>query len=158
MRFQNGFNKVVNEPSGVQFWSEIILAARSFHFEITRMISDQIEFLYSVQLPLSIYWIVYSVDLLFHLLTVSFVFIFIFDCFLPCLLVCFLLLFRPGSVVAQFQLLFKNILEDEKALNPLKKAVEDGNLGPLPVDAESLKIIKDVEGNRKHPQEEWPKI
>ena len=46
-RFQNGFNKVVIELSGVQFWSEIILvisnrtrAARSFDFEITRMISD----------------------------------------------------------------------------------------------------------------------
>ena len=45
MRFQNGFNKVVTELSGVQFWSEIILVisnARSFDFEITRMISDQI--------------------------------------------------------------------------------------------------------------------
>ena len=57
-RFQNGFNKVVIELSGVQFWSEIILvisnrtrAARSFDFEITRMISDQIA-LHSVQLPL----------------------------------------------------------------------------------------------------------
>ena len=45
----------------VQFWSEIILvisnrtrAARSFDFEITRMISDQIA-LYSVQLPLLMY-------------------------------------------------------------------------------------------------------
>ena len=44
----------------VQFWSEIILvisnqtrAARSFDFEITRMISDQIA-LHSVQLPLLI--------------------------------------------------------------------------------------------------------
>jgi len=42
----------------VQFWSEIILVisnrtctARSFNFEITRMISDQIA-LHSVQLPL----------------------------------------------------------------------------------------------------------
>ena len=49
MRFQNGFNKVVIELLVVQFWSEIILvisnqtrAARSFDFEITRMISDQI--------------------------------------------------------------------------------------------------------------------
>ena len=57
-RFQNGFNKVVIELSGVQFGSEIILvlsdrtrAARSFDFEITRMISDQIA-LHSVQLPL----------------------------------------------------------------------------------------------------------
>ena len=60
MRFQNGFNKVVIELLVVQFWSEIILvisnrtrAARSFNFEITRMISDQIS-LHSVQLPLLI--------------------------------------------------------------------------------------------------------
>ena len=57
MRFKNGSNKVVIELRVVQFWSEIILvisnrtrAARSFHFEITRMISDQIA-LHSVQLP-----------------------------------------------------------------------------------------------------------
>ena len=50
MRFQNGFNKVVIELLVVQFLSEIILvisnqtrAARSFDFEITRMISDQID-------------------------------------------------------------------------------------------------------------------
>ena len=60
MRFQNGSNKVVIELRVVQFWSEIILvisnrtrAARSFDFEITRMISDQIA-LHSVQLPLFI--------------------------------------------------------------------------------------------------------
>ena len=60
MRFRNGSNKVVIELRVVQFWSEIILvisnrtrAARSFNFEITRMISDQIA-LYSVQLPLLI--------------------------------------------------------------------------------------------------------
>ena len=58
--FQNGCNKVVIEPCAVQFWSEIILvisnrtrAARSFDFEITRMISAQIA-LHSVQLPLLI--------------------------------------------------------------------------------------------------------
>ena len=57
-RFQNGCNKVVIEPRVVQFWSEIILVisnwtrtARSFNFEITRMISAQIA-LHSVQLPL----------------------------------------------------------------------------------------------------------
>ena len=56
-RFQNGCNKVVIEPRVVQFWSEIILvisnrtrAARSFHFEITYMISAQIAF-HLVQLP-----------------------------------------------------------------------------------------------------------
>ena len=49
---------MVIELRVVQFWSEIILvisnqtrAARSFDFEITRMISDQIA-LHSVQLPI----------------------------------------------------------------------------------------------------------
>ena len=54
MRFQNGSNKVAIELHVVQFWSEIIRVisnqthrpARSFDFEITRMISDQIEVLY----------------------------------------------------------------------------------------------------------------
>ena len=56
--FQNRCNKAVIELCVVQFWSEIILvisnqtrAARSFDFEITRMISDQVA-LHSVQLPL----------------------------------------------------------------------------------------------------------
>ena len=51
---------MVIELRVVQFWSEIILvisnrtrAARSFDFEITRMILDQIA-LHSVQLPLLI--------------------------------------------------------------------------------------------------------
>ena len=51
---------MVIELRVVQFWSEIILvisnqtrAVRSFDFEITRMISDQIA-LHSVQLPLLI--------------------------------------------------------------------------------------------------------
>ena len=58
MRFQNECNKVAIELRFVQFWSEIILvisngtrAARSFDFEITGMISDQIA-LHSVQLSL----------------------------------------------------------------------------------------------------------
>jgi len=61
VRFQNGSNKVAIELHVVQFWSEIILvisnrtrATRSFDFEITRMISDQIA-LHSVQLPLLIF-------------------------------------------------------------------------------------------------------
>ena len=56
MRFKDGSNKVLIELRVMQFWSEIILlisnrtcAARSFDFEITRMISDQIA-LHSVQL------------------------------------------------------------------------------------------------------------
>ena len=58
MRFQNGCKKVVIELRFLQFWSEIMLvisnrtrAARSFDFEITRMILDQIA-LHSVQSPL----------------------------------------------------------------------------------------------------------
>ena len=49
MQFQNGFHKVVIELRVVQYWSEIILvisnqtrAVRSFDFEITCMITDQI--------------------------------------------------------------------------------------------------------------------
>ena len=49
---------MVIELRAVQFWSEIILvisnqsrAARSFDFEITRIISDQIA-VHSVELPL----------------------------------------------------------------------------------------------------------
>ena len=61
---------MVIEPRVVQFWSEIILvisnrtrAARSFDFEITRMISAQIA-LHSVQLPLLIKVTTFSVILL----------------------------------------------------------------------------------------------
>ena len=60
MRFQNGSDKVAIELHVVQFWSEIILvisnrtrATRSFDFEFTRIISEQIA-LHSVQLPLYI--------------------------------------------------------------------------------------------------------
>ena len=34
MQFQNGFNEVAIELSGVQFWSEIILAISSFKFQV----------------------------------------------------------------------------------------------------------------------------
>ena len=61
MQKQNGSNKVAIELRVMQFWSEIILeisnqthAARSFDFEITRLIADQIA-LYSVQLLLLIF-------------------------------------------------------------------------------------------------------
>ena len=35
MQFQNGFNEVAIELSGVQFWSEIILAISSFKFQVS---------------------------------------------------------------------------------------------------------------------------
>ena len=50
MRLLNGFNKVIIELRVVQFWSEIsnrTRAARSFDFEITRVISDQITITYN---------------------------------------------------------------------------------------------------------------
>ena len=74
MQFQNGFNKVVTELSGVQVWSEIILvlsnwtrAARSFVFEITHMISDQIA-VHLVQSPLmsSVTYLFYRIFLIRH--------------------------------------------------------------------------------------------
>lgn len=49
--------------------------------------------------------------------------------------------------MAQFQLLFKIGLQEETSLTPLKTAIQDGKLGPLTVDPESLKIVKDVEGS-----------
>jgi len=61
VQFQNGSNKVAIELRVVQILPEIILvisnrtrATRSFDFEITRMISDQISLLW-VQLPLYSY-------------------------------------------------------------------------------------------------------
>ena len=58
VRFQNGSNEVAIELRVVQFWFEIILvisnrtrAKRSFDFDITRMISDQLA-LHSVQLAI----------------------------------------------------------------------------------------------------------
>ena len=50
---------MVIELRVVQFWSEI--ATRSFDFEITRMISDQIA-LHSVQLPLFILYKLNQID------------------------------------------------------------------------------------------------
>ena len=60
MRFKNGSNKVVIELRVMQFWSEIIVvisnltrAARSFDFEITRMISDLISWVTNYSLILA---------------------------------------------------------------------------------------------------------
>ena len=57
--------------------------------------------------------------------------------------------FRPGSVVAEFELLFKTRLGDKQALAPLKYGIEDGKMGSLRVYPDSLKIIEEVEGNCK---------
>ena len=54
VRFQNGFNIVAIGLQAVLVISNRIRAARSFDFEITYMISDQIR-LHSVQLPLYTY-------------------------------------------------------------------------------------------------------
>ena len=57
-------------------------------------------------------------------------------------LVCSLL--RPGSVLVKFKLFFKTKVEDNVALAPLKKGVEDGKMGSLNIYPDSLKI--EVEG------------
>ena len=49
--------------------------------------------------------------------------------------------------MAEFQLMFKKKLKDNEALAPLKNAVKDGEMGPLSVYPESLRIIKKAEGN-----------
>ena len=55
-------------------------------------------------------------------------------------------LFRQGSVMVEFKLVFKTKVGDEEALAPLKKGVEDGRMGSLKVYPESLKIVREIEG------------
>ena len=47
--------------------------------------------------------------------------------------------FRPGSVIAEFQLTFKTKVTGEEALAPLKRETAGGKLGSLEVDPNSLK-------------------
>ena len=49
--------------------------------------------------------------------------------------------------MVEFKLLFKEKVTDETAVAPLKKAVDNGNLGPLAVNPASLRIVKEAEGN-----------
>lgn len=49
--------------------------------------------------------------------------------------------------MVEFKLLFKEKVTDETAVAPLKKAVDNGNLGPLAVNPASLRIVKEDEGN-----------
>ena len=53
--------------------------------------------------------------------------------------------------MVEFKLIFKKKVSDDTAVAPLKKAVQNGTLGPLPVNPESLKIIDRIqdEGNLK---------
>ena len=48
--------------------------------------------------------------------------------------------------MAEFKLIFKTKVDEKEALTPLIKGVRDGQMGPLDVEPESLKIIKDVKG------------
>jgi len=52
------------------------------------------------------------------------------------------ILFKPGSVMVEFKLFFKTKVEDNEALAPLRKGLEDGSMGSLNVYPESLKIVK----------------
>ena len=47
--------------------------------------------------------------------------------------------FRPGSVVVEFQLIFKSEVTEELALAELKRETANGKLGSLGVDPISLK-------------------
>ena len=74
--------------------------------------------------------------------------VFVCFCFSVCLFVCLFAFFlRPGSVVAEFKLTFKRELKDEQALAPLKEGIQDGKMGSLTVDPESLVVRKEKKGN-----------
>lgn len=46
---------------------------------------------------------------------------------------------RRGSIMVEFQLMFRSSITSEEALAPLKKVTADGKLGSLKVDPSSLK-------------------
>lgn len=46
-----------------------------------------------------------------------------------------------GSVVAEFQLMFRSKVSSDEAFADLKNQIKDGNLGNLQVDPESLEQI-----------------
>lgn len=54
--------------------------------------------------------------------------------------------FRPGSVVVEFQLTFKSEVTGEVALAELKRETANGKLGQLGVDPTSLKETTPKEG------------
>lgn len=47
-------------------------------------------------------------------------------------------LYRKGSIIAEFELIFKN--EPEEPLKPIKERIKDGKLGELEVEADSLRL------------------
>ena len=49
--------------------------------------------------------------------------------------------------MAEFKLTFKRKLHDDEALAPLKEGIQDGKMGSLTVDPESLEVKKDKKGN-----------
>lgn len=52
-----------------------------------------------------------------------------------------LTVFRKGSIVAEFKLIFHVNVEPKDAYGMLKREINDGNLGTLRVDPSSLKQI-----------------
>lgn len=67
-----------------------------------------------------------------------------------------ILAFRRGSVVVEFKLLFKKKVTDETAVAPLRKAVDNGSLGPLAVQPASLRIVKEDEDPTEDSKEKLP--
>lgn len=49
--------------------------------------------------------------------------------------------------MAEFKLTFKTKLNDEEALAPLTEGIQDGRMGSLTVDPESLEVEKEDKGN-----------
>jgi len=52
--------------------------------------------------------------------------------------------FSKGSIVAEFQLMFRKIVATDETIADLRKEISDGKLGSLSVDPESLEQIPDV--------------
>jgi len=66
-----------------------------------------------------------------------------------------ILSFRRGSIVAKFKLVFKADISQEEASAPLKKQIEDGELGILKVDPASLKTASDeIQNTTNEPTKE----
>jgi len=49
-----------------------------------------------------------------------------------------------GSIVAEFQLMFRKIVATDETIANLRKEISDGKLGSLSVDPESLERIPDA--------------
>lgn len=61
------------------------------------------------------------------------------------------ILYRKGSIIAEFKLTFKKRLTAKEAILPLKQETADGKLGTLEVDSNSLKLKDNNQGKWVEP-------